>query len=228
LVYACEVPRKTDRSYVAIDNVRGGFLATKHLIEAGYERIGFIGGIIEAGSTNERLEGFKLAFERYGLPVDDRFIRLDHFDQDSGARIIKEMIDRGDYPRAVFAENDLLALGVIQGVRSAGLSVPGDVAVIGFDDIPIASFQEVQLTTVLQPKYEIGKTAVKILLDEIDLSQELIGEGRPARVKGSRRGEASNDHRAGPTRVIIEPRLIVRKTSVMPDKKKNLTNQKAE
>ncbi|MGO9409575.1 MAG: LacI family DNA-binding transcriptional regulator [Spirochaetia bacterium] len=214
VVYACEVPRKTDRSYVAIDNVRGGFLATKHLIEAGYGKIGFIGGIIEAGSTDERLEGYKLAFERYGLPVDERFIRLEHFDQNSGARVIKEMIDSGDFPRAVFAENDLLALGVIQGVRSAGLSVPEDVAVIGFDDIPIASFQEVQLTTVLQPKYEIGKTAVKILLEEIDLSQDSLGDEPSTRVI------ADGDHRGGATRIIIEPSLIVRKTSIMSGKKR--------
>jgi LacI family transcriptional regulator len=96
-------------------------------------------------------------------------------------------------PRAVFAENDLLALGVIQGAREMGLAVPEDLAVIGFDDIPFASFPEVQLSTIGQPKYEMGKTAVEILIAGIEAGPRTV---RP-------------DGR----RVILEPELIVRKSS---------------
>lgn len=189
VVYVSNAPQNTDRSFVVIDNVRGGYLATEHLIQAGYDRIGFIGATEGSLSIDERLEGYKRALGERGLPIEERYIHLSHFRQEAGAAIMRTMIEQGDYPRAVFAENDLLALGVIEGVRSKGLSVPGDVAVVGFDDIPFAGFQEVQLTTVCQPKYEMGKTAVEILIDEI--------------------AAAGN----GARRVILEPELIVRRST---------------
>ena len=80
------------------------------------------------------------------LPIDERFIRIGHFNQETGVNFIEGMIKEGDYPQAVFAENDIVALGVIHGVREMGLSVPGDVAVVGFDDISIASLHYIQLT----------------------------------------------------------------------------------
>ena len=220
VVYVCEVPKKTNRSYVVPDNARGGFLAAKHLIEAGYREIGFIGAIEEPQSTDERLEGFKLAFERYGLRVDERFIKLGHFNQETGAKIFREMIDKGEYPRAVFAEDDLLALGVIQAAREAGLSVPGDVAVVGFDDIPYASFQEVQLSTLQQPKYEMGQIAVKILLEEIN-SWRLNRTHRLQRGESTSSSANSDVSGSGDSevilqkRVILEPKLIVRRTSLV-------------
>ncbi len=201
VVYVSNVPRNTERSYVEIDNIRGGFIATKHLIDAGFERIGFIGAVEGSLTVDERLEGFRMAFERSGTPVDERYVRLGHFRQETGYRVVREMIESGDYPRAVFAENDLIALGVIQGVRDAGLNVPRDVAVVGFDDIPFASFQDVQLTTVYQPKYELGKLGARILIEQIARSQS-NGEN----------GETGERHSR---RIILEPELIVRGSTVV-------------
>ncbi len=193
VVYVSNAPQGTARSFVVIDNVRGAYLATRHLIDSGYRRIGFIGAVEGSLSIDERMEGYKVALRERGLAVSERYIKLGHFRQETGAAVIRGMIEEGDYPEAVFAENDLLALGVIQGVQGMGLAVPRDVAVVGFDDIPFAGFQEVQLTTVCQPKYHMGKTAVGLLLDE-------IGSGRP---------------RSGAARqVVLEPELIVRKTSL--------------
>ena len=136
-MYISNFPQNTRRSYVVVDNARGGFLATKHLIEAGHQKIGFIGAVEQSQPIDGRLQGYKSALERYGLPVEERYIKLGHYihEQETAEQFIQEMIRSGDYPQAIFAENDLFALGVIQGVRGMGLSVPEHVAVVGFDDI---------------------------------------------------------------------------------------------
>lgn len=190
VVYVCSAPRNTEHSFVVIDNIRGGLLATEHLIEAGYPTVGFVGSLEDASTMDARLAGYRRAMENHGLPVLDRYIRLGDFRQQTGYNIIRRLIREGDYPRAVFAENDLLALGVLQGVKECELKVPGNVAVVGFDDIPFASFPEVQLTTVAQPKYEMGRQAVEALLDRIRAPRS------PVR------------------RIFLEPQLIVRRSSL--------------
>jgi LacI family transcriptional regulator len=209
VIYVSNVPQNTKRSYVAIDNLRGGFLATKHLIEAGYTKIGFIGAVEQFQPVDQRLLGFRLAMEQYHLPIEERYIRLGHYghEQTTSSKLIKEMISSGDFPRAVFAENDLLALGVIDGVQSTGLTVPEDVAVVGFDDIPFASYQELGLTTVSQPKYEMGKMAVRMLLEEIEAETGV--DTKVENGTGTKRKEGAS------RRVVLEPELIVRKTTVI-------------
>jgi LacI family transcriptional regulator len=192
LVYVSRAPRETRRSFVVIDNVRGGFLATEHLIRQGYQSIGFIGALGSSLSIDERLEGYKSAFAKYGLRVEERVVLFGNFKRETGYNLIRRLIAEGEPPRAVFAENDLLALGVMQGAREAGLSVPGDLAVIGFDDIPFASFPEVQLSTIAQPKYAMGKTAVELLIAAIEQ------EKQPG---------------AAVQQIFLEPKLIVRRSS---------------
>lgn len=189
IVHICRRYVEPSKSFVVIDDERGGFLATKHLIEQGYKKIGFIGAKDQALNLDERFEGYKQAFQKFGLQIDKRYIYASDFQRQTGYRIVRKMLADGDYPRAIFAENDILALGVIQAIREAALSIPGDIAVVGFDDIPFASFPEVQLTTIGQPKYEMGEIAVSILLDQMS--------GRNTE----------------PRKVILEPQLIVRKSS---------------
>ena len=189
IVHICRRYVEPSKSFVVIDDERGGFLATKHLIEQGYKKIGFIGAKDQALYLDERFEGYKQAFQKFGLQIDQRYIYSSDFQRQTGYRIVRKMLAHGDYPRAIFAENDILALGVIQAIREAGLSIPGDIAVVGFDDIPFASFPEVQLTTIAQPKNEMGEIAVSILLDQMS--------GRNTE----------------PRKVILEPQLIVRKSS---------------
>lgn len=241
VIYVSNAPRDTERSYVVIDNVRGGFLATRHLIEAGYDRIGFIGAKEGSRTIDERLEGYRLALDRYGMAVDERLIRLGRFTRDAGAATIRAMIGEGCAPRAIFAENDLIAFGVMEGARSLGLTVPGDLAVVGFDDVPFAAYPDVQLTTVCQPKYDMGRMAVRILLEEIAAQRESEGGGRdfragsetPGRTDEAARGSpvpppdarrsAADDYGRGwraeaasgtARRVILEPELVVRRSSM--------------
>jgi LacI family transcriptional regulator len=189
-VHVSNAPKGTSRSYVIIDDVQGGFLATRHLIEQGYERVGFIGPATGGVTVDDRFLGYKRALEEHGFPVDDRLIWLHDFRSRSGYLTIRRMIQTKAFPRAVFAANDLLAVGILQGVREEGLRVPDDIAVVGFDDIELARMFGVGLTTVAQPKREMGRIAVELLLEAID-----AGKGALAR------------------HVVLQPRLVVRSSS---------------
>jgi LacI family transcriptional regulator len=190
VVYVSHAPKGTESSFVMIDNVRGGFLATQHLIETGRLPVGFIGAPEDSRALDERLEGYKRALRGHGLEVQERYIQFGDFRRETGYRIIQRMIDEKTQPRGVFGENDLLALGVMQGARERGLDIPDQLAVVGFDDIPLASFPEIQLSTISQPKYEMGRIAVEILLDRLH----------------------PGDTAQPPRRVVLEPELIIRRS----------------
>lgn len=154
-------------SFVVIDNERGGFIATRHLIEQGYTHIGFMGTQGDGFPEGQRFKGYRLALSKFNLPFEERYVFSGDLKRETGHKIIRRIIAAADYPRALFVENDLMALGVIQGTKEAGLRIPEDIAVVGFDDIAFASFPEIGLTTVRQPKYEMGKLAATLLLDTI-------------------------------------------------------------
>ncbi len=189
-VFVSNAPKRSSRSCVIIDDVRGGFLATRHLIEQGYETVGFVGAATGSVTVDDRLEGYRNALREFGLPYREQHVVLQDFRRQTGHRTILQMIDGGDYPRAVFAENDLLAIGIVQGIRERGLRVPEDIAVVGFDDIPIAGMQEVRLTTIAQPKQMMGRIAVELLLEHIAQGEE-----------------------SSPRMVVLEPQLVVRGSS---------------
>ncbi len=190
-VYVSNAPKDTDRSSVIIDNIRGGYMATKHLIDCGYDSIGFIGVSERGMADNNRLEGYKMAFERYGREFDPRYLKFGDFRQQTGYNIIRSLIKEGGYPSAVFAENDVLAIGILHGIKDSGLKVPEDIALIGFDDISFSAYQEIQLSTIKQPKEQMGSIAADILIDEIET------------------GEQSSS----PRKIILEPELVVRRSS---------------
>jgi LacI family transcriptional regulator len=189
VVYVSSMPRTTARSYVVIDNEQGGYLATKHLLDAGRGPAAFIGS--RESSDDERFAGYRRALEDHGVACDERFVRLGDMRQASGYRLFRELIEHGGRPRSVFAENDLMALGCLQAARELGLRIPEDVAIVGFDDIPFASFPEIQLTTIRQPTSEMGRMAVDILL--------------------ARDGSAAEGHL--PRQVVLKPQLVVRRTA---------------
>lgn len=190
VVSICGRFENVHKSFVAIDNERGGFLATKHLVERGYTTIGFIGSQGLEFPESQRYKGYRQALDRFGLEFDPRWVYEGDLKRETGYEVIKRILSAGDHPRALFVENDLMALGVIQGAKELGCRIPEDIAVVGFDDITFASFPEIGLTTVRQPKYEMGKLAVGILLDQI--------------FKGS-----SSESK----KCILEPELVVRTSS---------------
>jgi len=198
IVSLCTRFENIKNSFVVIDNERGGFIATKHLIEQGYATVGYIGTQGDGLSEGQRFKGYLQALEKFNIPFDDRFVFSGDLKRETGYKITKRFIAAQHSPRALFVENDLMALGAIQGIKESGLRVPDDIAVVGFDDIAFASFPEIGLTTVRQPKYEMGKLAANILLDSI--------------IKSTKE----------PQKHILEPELIVRTSSCRLGQGKNL------
>lgn len=149
---------------VGSTNWAGGHAATQHLIDLGHRRIGAIGGRKESTAASARVHGFRAACGSAGIPIDESLVVFSGFDYESGLLIADEWFSRGDAPTAIVAASDTQAMGVLEAARRHGLSVPGDLSVIGYDDSYIASWATPQLTCIRQPLAEMGRVAVRTLL----------------------------------------------------------------
>jgi len=151
---------------VEIDDIAGGKLATEYLINKGHTRIAFLGDTdlpeYSIHPVNLRLKGFRLAAKAANIQVPDNFVRLAPYNQEEARQIAKELIDLPEPPTAIFAATDFQALGVIRATRQLGIRVPDQLAIIGFDDLDMAEFEE--LTTIRQHLDESGRLAIEILL----------------------------------------------------------------
>ncbi len=168
VVYVSHAPPMTVQPYVVIDDVWGGMLATEHLIAQGIRTIGFIGSSDESISVQKRLSGFHKACARHGIPEEQRTVILESFRHLSSADVLKRLVAERSCPQALFIENDVLALDIVEEARAMGLRIPKDLAVVGFDDIPVARMRHLSLSTVAQPKREMGHIAFDLLRDEIE------------------------------------------------------------
>lgn len=149
---------------VAATNRHGGVTATEHLLALGHRRIAMINGPERIWCCREREAGFREAMAAAGVAVDPSLIRYGNLHVDEGQRLGAELLALPDRPTAVFAGNDLQAMGVYQAAREARLRIPEDVSVIGFDDVPVAGWMGPALTTVRQPLTDMGVAAAGILL----------------------------------------------------------------
>lgn len=163
VVYVSEAQQGDDCSYVAIDNFRGARLAVSHLLERGFEPVYYFGALADKITNDERYAGYQAALKDFHIKPDIKWVQMGDYHHSTGYVMINELIARNEIPRSVFAINDQIALGVIQGVRESDLLIPEDVAVVGFDNIPMTAFPEIQLTTISQPKSLLGKTAMEVL-----------------------------------------------------------------
>lgn len=152
---------------VLIDNARGGWLATQHLIGLGHHRIGCIAGPSDLSLSAERVTGYRHALQEAGLAVDESLIVKGDFQYESGYQAAQQFFTKPDPPTAIFVCNDLMAIGVINAAVKQGWQVPLLLSVVGFDDIRLASYTNPLLTTVAQPKYEMGSIATTMLLERI-------------------------------------------------------------
>lgn len=149
-------------NYVDVDNVAGARMAVEHLLQLGHERVATITGPLNMCSGQDRLEGYRQALAARGIPVDEDLIAEGDFTEQGGQAAMRRLLPHR--PTAVFAASDMMAVGAIKVLREAGLRVPEDVAVVGFDDIPLASMVEPPLTTVRQPIEQLGSMAVELLV----------------------------------------------------------------
>ena len=154
--------------YVTSDNVAGARLAVRHLHGLGHRRIATVSGPPRLPPAGDRLRGYRDELAALGLAerVDD--VREGDFYAESGYREGLVLLGADERPTAVFAASDMMALGVIRAARELGLSVPGDVAVVGFDDAPLAAHADPPLTTVKQDKFGIGAAAATALVGMIE------------------------------------------------------------
>ncbi len=154
--------------YVVPDEVQGGFLATKHLLEMGHTRIAMVNAPLYISSAKHRLQGYKNALNQYGVEVDESLITSQALTIEEGYRVAKSILRSPHRPTAVFAYSDFVAFGVMKAIREAGLRIPEDIAVVGFDDVEFSSCLEVPLTTVRSPKEEMGRKAAELLFKRIE------------------------------------------------------------
>ena len=174
---------------VGVDSVRGAFLAIEHLIKLGHKKIAFINGHKEAIVSYERLDGFYLAMNRYGIQIDPDLIQYGDFGDKSGEIAIENLLNAKKEFTAVFCASDLMAVGAVNMLNNLGYSVPEDISVVGFDDIYIAQYMKPKLSTIRQNREKIGQSAANVLINM---------------VMGQRIG-----------RVMIEPELVARESTSM-------------
>ncbi|MDF2579815.1 MAG: LacI family transcriptional regulator [Microbacterium sp.] len=149
-------------------NWSGGLAATRHLLELGHRRIAAITGPEEVMSSLARLDGYRAAMTSAGVPIAPEWIRYGDFQREGGERHASELLRLADPPTAIFAGNDLQALGVLYAAQARGIAVPGELSVVGYDDLAIAELTSPRLTTVHQPLREMAEQATKLLLQLLD------------------------------------------------------------
>ena len=150
---------------VGATNWSGGLSATRHLLELGHRRIGMISGPSRVLCSRARVDGYRAALETAGLKVDPALIRYGDFHVESGFAQGRHLLELDDPPTAIFAGSDLQALGVYEAARQAGLRIPEDLSVVGFDDLSVARWVGPPLTTVRQPLVEMAAAGARMLLD---------------------------------------------------------------
>jgi LacI family transcriptional regulator len=180
--------KNLDIPFVRIDEKKAGYMAALHMLNKGLKRIAFLGGSLNFIPTKEKLKGFEKAFRDKNLKVNKEYIILDNFDQASGYKDALRLLEMKKRPEGIITGSDVLAIEVIKAAKVKNINVPGDLQVIGFDDINLARQYNPQITTIAQPKYEMGKIAFSTLL-------KLIGNK-----------EIENP------RLLVKPKLILRES----------------
>jgi LacI family repressor for deo operon, udp, cdd, tsx, nupC, and nupG len=151
--------------HVSFDNPAGARAVTTHLLELGHRRIGYVGDRLGLHSNEERFAGYRDTLESAGIAFDPALVVYGESTPESGCQAMQELLGRSDPPTAVFCYNDMSAYGAMRAARDSGLRVPTDISIAGFDDLFLSSYTDPPLTTLRQPKHEMGSDAAALLLD---------------------------------------------------------------
>ncbi|MDD5659718.1 MAG: LacI family DNA-binding transcriptional regulator [Actinomycetota bacterium] len=178
-----------DIPYVRIDEKKAGYLAAKHLLKKGLKKIAFLGGPMNFIPTKEKLIGFRKAFKEYDAKINKKYIILGNFDMESRHNNIAKLVESKDRPEGIITANDIMAIEVIKAAHSKNIKIPDSLEVIGFDNIELSSDYIPSITTVGQPKYEMGSRAFKLLISIIEKKN-------------------ISSHK-----IIVEPQLVIRDSS---------------
>ncbi len=160
---------------VLADNENGARLAVRHFVEQGHRHIATLAGPQHLTSGRERYQGYLQALAEADIPLDTSLVRFGDYQLESGYTLTRELITQTNLPVALFVANNLMTIGALNAIHEAGLNIPDDIAIVGFDDLPWAVSLTPSLTTVQQPATEIGIHAAELLLNRMTFP------GRPAR-----------------------------------------------
>jgi DNA-binding LacI/PurR family transcriptional regulator len=174
-VFIGDVSKNEEIGWVALDDVKAGYMAAKHLLELGHRDILCITGLQNEACTKDRNQGIFQAFAEYGVPLDSEKIINGDWAATSAYQAVESALKNNIKFTAVLAENDRMAIGAMRAFRDAGFSVPEQYSVIGIDDMPLASYFDPPLTTIQQNVTEIGKEAAEMLIQKI-AQPELKGQ----------------------------------------------------
>jgi LacI family transcriptional regulator/LacI family repressor for deo operon, udp, cdd, tsx, nupC, and nupG len=160
--------KETDVDLVVVDNDKGAYLATEHLVNQGYKRIAYISGLLSIPSSRFREQGYRRALKDNGLEFDSDLVRYGNSKHQSGVELCEELLNLKNPPDAIFTGNNLITLGALETIHSRSLNIPDDIAIVGFDDMYWASSLNPPLTAVRQPAMEIGRRAGELLIQRIN------------------------------------------------------------
>jgi DNA-binding LacI/PurR family transcriptional regulator len=187
---------------IRVDNIHGASVAMHHLVNLGYQRIAIIAGTQYLTPGRERLQGCKDALSEMGIPLEDIQIEIGNFKLESGYELTKKLMQSDNPPDAIFASNNLMTMGALRALHDLAVSIPEQVALMGFDDMPWAQDLNPALTAVAQPGYELGQQAVQLLLKRIENPE------------------------AAYRKVILQPRLIIRQSCGAKIRERNSSHER--
>ncbi len=167
MVMANEFAPELELPTVHIDNLTAAFNAVNYLHELGHDRIACIAGPEEMPLCHYRLQGYVQALRRSGMQVDPHYIARGDFTFNAGAQALDQLLNLTNPPTAVFCHSDVMALGALSQAKRRGFKVPEDLSIVGFDNIALAEFCDPPLTTISQPRFDIGREAMLLLLDQL-------------------------------------------------------------
>jgi LacI family transcriptional regulator, galactose operon repressor len=193
LVLVGRHPYLTDVNSADVDNRDGAVQGVRHLVQLGHRRIATITGPLYMAGAMDRRDGYKQALAEAAISIRPELIVEGDYTQAGGYACMRQLLDLAERPGAVFVASDVMAAGALRAIHEAGLRVPDDIALVSFDDLPLATILTPPLTTVHQPLYELGAAAAELLLRRLD---------------------QPDDHR--PTHVVLPTHLVVRQSSGAP------------
>ncbi len=157
-----------NNNYIEIDNYKGGQIAADHMIGCGYKHFAFIGGSKNSQSNEIRINGYRDRLAEHGFHLDNTHILYGGFSIESGCKMAKDLLEKFPEVDGIFCGNDVIALGVLQHLMEINRRIPEDIGVIGFDDIMLAGLPQIQMTTVAQPRSQMGILSAEMLINNID------------------------------------------------------------
>ncbi len=192
-----------DENMVFTDYHIGAYEITQHLIDVGYRNIAHITGSLNQIENLQKKKGYEAALQEAGMVLRSEYIVEGNNEIEGGYLGAKKLLQLKKRPQAIFAANDLMAIGAIDAIKTSGLNVPDDVAIVGFDDITMASFIEPKLTTISQPVYKMGLIAARLLFESIENRQQEDGFKQ---------------------KIFVQPKLMVRKSCGHEDRVREIFN----